>query len=44
MAVIAVAGYGGLLAGVIHVRQAIARAGVDDAGVDDGGGDGERRP
>ena len=45
VAVIAVAGYGGLLAGVIHVRQAIARAGVDDdgadeGGVDDGGGDG----
>ncbi len=32
MAVIAVAGYGGLLAGVIHVRQAFA----GDTGVDDG--------
>jgi general L-amino acid transport system permease protein len=39
MAVIAVAGYGGLLAGVIHVRQAIAAdTGVDDD--DDTGDDG----
>ena len=39
VAVIAVAGYGGLLAGVIHVRQAFARGtGVDDG--DDTGDDG----
>lgn len=32
VAVVAVAGYGGLLAGVIHVRQAFAREGDDDGG------------
>ena len=39
VAVIAVAGYGGLLAGVIHVRQAFAGRTGGGAG-DDGGGDG----
>ncbi|HEY5875193.1 MAG TPA: hypothetical protein VIT64_07835, partial [Ilumatobacteraceae bacterium] len=45
VAVIFIAGYGGLLAGVIHVRQAFARdTGVDDGDDtgDDGRGDDDR--